>query len=294
MRRVSGGRVLAPFALILCFAALAAPQTPPTGRLTGTVRDPSGAIVRGAVIVATSAQTGSVFWATTNDVGVWVMPSVPGGTYTVSVNAPGFRTATRPDVTVIAGAAETVDVTLQIGLEETLVVTASRYEQQVVSAPATASVISEQAIRDAPTRQMADLLRAVPGMNVVQMSAGQQSVTSRSATGVIPTTQLVLVDGRTAYADFNGLTHWDSIPTDMSEIKQMEVVRGPASAVWGAYALNGVVNIITKPPREMLGTTVTMGVGTFDRSGGAAETDRGALYYVSGTHAQAVNDRWAF
>jgi outer membrane cobalamin receptor len=70
--------------------------------------------------------------------------------------------------------------------------------------------------------------------------------------------------------------------------------RGPASAVWGANALNGVVNIITKSPREMLGTTLSLGIGTFDRSGGAAESNRGALYYLNATHAQALSDRWAF
>jgi outer membrane receptor for ferrienterochelin and colicin len=141
---------------------------------------------------------------------------------------------------------------------------------------------------------MADLLRAVPGMNVAQVSARQLSVISRSATGVMPTTQLVLVDGRTAYADYLGLTACDNVAANIDEIKQMEVIRGPASAVWGAYAMNGVVNIITKPPREMLGTALTLGIGTFDRSGGAAESNRGALYYVSSTHAQALSDRWAF
>ena len=84
------------------------------------------------------------------------------------------------------------------------------------------------------------------------------------------------------------------MPTNLDDVKQVEVIRGPASAVWGAYAMNGVVNIITKPPREMLGTTFTFGIGTFDRSGGVAESNRGSLYYVNATHAQALNDRWAF
>ena len=118
----------------------------------------------------------------------------------------------------------------------------------MINAPATASVIPEQTIRDASTRHMADLLRAVPGINVAQMSARQLNVTSRSATEVLPATQLVLIDGRTAYADYLGLTAWDNVPANIDEIKQMEVIRGPASAVWGAYAMNGVINIITKPP----------------------------------------------
>jgi outer membrane cobalamin receptor len=58
--------------------------------------------------------------------------------------------------------------------------------------------------------------------------------------------------------------------------------------------MNGVINIITTPPREMLGTTFVLGVGTFDHSGGAAESDNGLLYSIAATHAQALNDRWAF
>jgi outer membrane receptor for ferrienterochelin and colicin len=293
MRRTAARCVFSPLAIFLCVASIAGAQARTTGRLTGTVRDPSGAIVQNATIVATNTQTGSVFWATANDAGVWVMPSVPGGSYTVSVDAPRFQTAHR-DITVDAGTAVTVDMTLQIGLREDVLVTASKYEQKVVNAPATASVIPEVAIRDGATRQMADVLRAVPGMNVTQMAARQVNVTSRSATGVLPATQLVLVDGRTAYVDYLGITAWDNVQTNIDDIKQMEVIRGPASAVWGAYALNGVVNIITKSPREMLGTTLTLGVGTFERSGGAAESDRGALYYLNATHAQALSDRWAF
>jgi outer membrane receptor protein involved in Fe transport len=71
-------------------------------------------------------------------------------------------------------------------------------------------------------------------------------------------------------------------------------IRGPASAIWGANAMNGVINIITRPPREVLGTTFAFGIGTFDRSGGVAKSNRGSLYYVNATHAQALNNRWAF
>jgi len=110
----------------------------------------------------------------------------------------------------------------------------------------------------------------------------------------MPSTQLLLIDGRTAYCDYLGGAYWDNVPTSLDDIQQVEVIRGPASAVWGAYALNGVVNIITKPPREILGTTLTLGIGTFDRSGGGADSNRGSLYYVRATHAQALNDRWAF
>jgi iron complex outermembrane receptor protein len=87
---------------------------------------------------------------------------------------------------------------------------------------------------------------------------------------------------------------WDFLPVNLAEIKQVEVIRGPASAVWGANALYGVVNVISKSPREMQGTSVMTGIGTFDRSVGDDDADNGMLVYFSGTHAQAINDRWAF
>ena len=75
-------------------------------------------------------------------------------------------------------------------------------------------------------------------------------MTSRQATNTTATSQLVLVDGRSVYLDFFGLVLWDFLPTNLNDISQIEVVRGPASAVWGANALTGVVNVITKSPRE--------------------------------------------
>jgi iron complex outermembrane receptor protein len=88
-----------------------------------------------------------------------------------------------------------------------------------------------------------------------------------------------------------GFVMWDFLPVNLNEIKQIEVVRGPASAVWGANALYGVVNVITKSPREMQGTSATFGLGTFERANGE---DSGSLWYASATHAQAINDRWDF
>jgi outer membrane receptor protein involved in Fe transport len=92
-----------------------------------------------------------------------------------------------------------------------------------------------------------------------------------------------------------GFVLWDTVPISADEIKQIEVVRGPASAVWGANAVTGIVNIITKPPREAQGTTVTLNGGLFDR-----ECDRcsrsGAGYDYGGgvVVARAPNDRWSY
>ena len=178
--------------------------------------------------------------------------------------------------------------------EETVVVSASRTEQRIVNAPATMSVVTSAQIEGATSQNFAELLRTIPGVNMTQVSARDFNLTSRGATGTLATGQLALLDGRSLYQDFFGFVMWDFLPVNLNEIKQIEVIRGPASAVWGANALNGVVNVITKSPREMQGTSAILGFGTFDRSVPGSDEDSGALWYLSGTHAQAVNDRVAF
>jgi outer membrane receptor protein involved in Fe transport len=156
------------------------------------------------------------------------------------------------------------------------------------------SVITARMIETAPTQNFAELLRSVPGLNITQVSACDINVTSRAPTGTLATGQLALLDGRSLYQDFFGFVMWDFLPVNLNEIKQVEVIRGPAPAVWGANALYGVVNVITKSPREMPGTSVTFGLGMFDRSTGTVDADNGNLVYFSGTHAQIINDRWSF
>ena len=178
--------------------------------------------------------------------------------------------------------------------EEIVVVSGSRTEQKLIDAAPTMSVITGPTIELAPSQSFADLLRSVPGLNITQVSARDVNVTSRAPTGTLATGQLALLDGRSLYQDFFGFVMWDFLPTNLTEIKQIEVIRGPASAVWGANALYGVVNVISKSPREMQGTTVTFGLGAFDRSVDDNDADGGSLVYFSGTHAQAINDRWSF
>ena len=137
--------------------------------------------------------------------------------------------------------------------KETVVVSASKTEQQLVDAPATMTVIGARALAVAPSNNYGDLLRSVPGLNITQISARDVNVNSRSATSSLATSQLAVVDGRSIYQDFFGFTMWDFMPSNLDEIKRIEVIRGPASAVWGANALNGVINVITKSPREMPG-----------------------------------------
>jgi outer membrane receptor protein involved in Fe transport len=185
-----------------------------------------------------------------------------------------------------------------VTFEEQVVVTASRAEGQLINAPAAVSVINTATIESSPAINVGDLLRTVPGMNVTQVSARDVNLTTRGATSTLSTSQLALVDGRSVYLDFFGMVMWDLIPTNPREIKQIEVVRGPASAVWGANAMTGVVNVITRSPRELAGdgggNSVTIGFGGFNRDVTGRDDSAGTLFYVNGAHANAVDDKWSY
>jgi outer membrane receptor protein involved in Fe transport len=177
---------------------------------------------------------------------------------------------------------------------ETVVVTASKVEQQLINVPATVSVVTAETIANAPAQNYGDLLRTLPGVNVAQTSARDINVSTRGATSTLETSQLALLDGRTIYQDFFGFVAWDFLPVDTHEIEQIEIIRGPASAVWGANAMSGVVNVITKTPRQLDGTTVTLGYGAVNRDVPASDLGTGNSYNVNVTHAQILNDRWAY
>ena len=178
---------------------------------------------------------------------------------------------------------------------EVVVVSASKVESTLINAPATMSVVGSEALASAPSQNFGDILRNVPGVNVIQMSARDVNLASRKGTATLETAQLVLLDGRSIYLDFFGLVLWDLVPSNPNDIKQIEVVRGPASAVWGANALSGVVNIITRTPREAPGGSFTLTGGLFDRKcDRCSKKDSGQMYGTSLTYAGAPNDKWSY
>ena len=135
----------------------------------------------------------------------------------------------------------------QAPYEET-VVTASRREQSTLEAPNATTVITAEEIRLSGATTLPDLLRRVPGAEVMALGVGSHNSSFRGFNQRIANKVLVLLDGRTEYQDFLGLTLWQGIPVGLDEIERIEVIRGPGSALYGANAMLGVVNIITRSP----------------------------------------------
>lgn len=287
--------------LLFCIFNIATAQAQTAGSLSGSVTDESGGALPGVTV--TVMKGSSVQTVYTDVDGKFSTAGLAAGMYDVRFELNGFITIEKTDVDPAAGP---VVVSLKPGgLAELVVVSASRVETSLINAPATMSVVSSDTLAAAPAANYGDVLRQVPGINVIQTSARDINITSRQTTSTLATSQLALLDGRSIYLDFFGFIAWDFLPVNFDEIKQIEVIRGPASAVWGANAQTGVVNIISKSPREMQGTSVVFSGGSVNRdvdkpaippppSLTPKSEGSGSLWGVNVSHAQAINDMWSF
>ena len=143
------------------------------------------------------------------------------------------------------------------------VLSASRLPEPLHEAPGAVTVLDRDFIRATGYRDVARLLRLVPGMQVGQERGHAQWVTYHGLGSDYPTEIQVLIDGRSVFApsSFGGV-NWSGLPLTVEEIERIEVVRGTNSNAYGANAFLGVVNIITRHSRQAPGTTVQMNAGT--------------------------------
>lgn len=131
--------------------------------------------------------------------------------------------------------------------EET-VVAASRRSQSALEAPASVTIITGDEVRASGLESLPELLRRVPGAEVMALGLSSHDVSFRGFNQRVSNKVLVLIDGRPEYQDYLGLTLWPAIPIAPEEIERIEVIRGPGSAMYGSNAMLGVVNIITRAP----------------------------------------------
>ena len=115
-----------------------------------------------------------------------------------------------------------------------------------------------------------DLLRLVPGLEVARLDAHSWAITSRGFNDRTGNKLLVLIDGRSVYTPLNSGVFWDVQDMLLEDIERIEVIRGPGGTLWGANAVNGVINIITKKAKDTQGALVTYGGGTEDLALGGA------------------------
>ena len=234
------------------------PTSAPSAQIHGVVRGLFGAPLENIQVTLTPPETGRTTVTDAN--GEFRFDSLPRGPYRLDVHGDGLRALTQT-VAVEPGAQREISFEMLPAFAATAIVTASRGSDSLVSAPASVSVIGREEIETSAAETAAELLRGAPGVSFTQIGARDVNVTLRNSTGVLANSTLVMVDGRSINQPFYGAVFWDVMTVTNSELSQIEILSSPASAVWGANALSGAINIRTKSPRELKGLRGHLGFG---------------------------------
>ena len=185
-------------------------------------------------------------------------------TYSNGMTQEMFASETNPQaIPVIEGATSKGEKTtgvktqwesLEIFSKEDVVVSASRREQKLSESPSTISVLTQDDIENYGSESLADILRIVPGLNMMRITTADAEISIRGFNREGSNKILTMVDGRSVYIDLFGMTFWEFLPVSVHDIKRIEVIRGPGSTMYGANAFSGVVSIFTKGGEDIKGS----------------------------------------
>ena len=176
----------------------------------------------------------------------------------------------------------------QLSLEELgniKVTSVSKEPEQVRKTPAAIFVITQEDIRRSGATSIPEVLRLAPGVDVARVDSDHWSVGIRGFGGVLASKILVLIDGRSVYTPLYAGVYWQEQNVMLEDIDRIEIIRGPGGTIWGANAVDGVINIITKSAKDTQGTLVTAGTGNIDEATVAARyggKSHGVNYRVYG------------
>jgi len=154
----------------------------------------------------------------------------------------------------------------ELSLQELLdvqVISVSKHAEPLRHAAAAITVVTGDELRRAGTRTLAQALRLVPGIQVARTNAHSYTVTSRGFSG---DKLEVLLDGRSVYSPLTSTVFWDVLDTSLDDVDRIEVIRGPGGTLWGANAVNGVINIVTRHSKDTVGNTLRAGSGSEERA----------------------------
>lgn len=151
---------------------------------------------------------------------------------------------------------EMLDLDLS-SLMQIQITSAGRKEQNLADVPAAVYVIDQEDIKNSGATYIPELLRLVPGLQVARISSGKWAIASRGFNGTFSNKLLVQIDGRSVYSPAYSGVYWDMQTVILEDIERIEVIRGPGATLWGANAVNGVINIITRPASDTIGLLVS-------------------------------------
>ena len=162
------------------------------------------------------------------------------------------------------GADDALEEELKYLQAETYVITASRIPENIKKTASSVTVITDKEIRQMGARNLADVLQTVPGMNYYYHYTGTHEVNTRGLPDTGSARLLIMINSHALNESFTGGATWTHDTLMLDNIKRIEVMRGPGSALYGANAFAGVVNLITKDGEDIDGWEVTVGGGSFD------------------------------
>ncbi len=164
-----------------------------------------------------------------------------------------------------------VDLT-ELGIEELMqieVTSVSKKSQLLPQAAAAVFVLTQEDLRRSGVSTIPEALRMVPGINVAQLDGNKWAISARGFNHLYADKLLVLIDGRSGYSPLFSGVHWEVQDTLLEDIERIEVIRGPGTTLWGANAVNGVVNIITKSASETQGNLLSATAGSYEHAIGS-------------------------
>jgi iron complex outermembrane receptor protein len=265
-------------ALLLSTAPVAIANAQEVGTVTGSV---TRAADGGALSSVSVSVAGLGISTITNNDGRYTLRRVPAGQQTIVFRWLGYA-PTDVQVVVEAGSTVTADAALEavvVSLGEIVVQGASRGPERIVEAPAAISVVPQEVLHNvAVTGQAPMALQTVPGVDIVQSGVNDFNVNARGFNSTLNRRVLTLQDGRDLAIAFLGSQEWNGMTQSTDDLGKVEMVRGPGSALYGANAFSGVINITTPEAREVVGSKLTV-------AGGELETFR-----VDGRHASLLAD----
>lgn len=175
-------------------------------------------------------------------------------------------------------------------LQEVEVTSVSRKEESLLDAPSAVYVLTDRDILRSGARSIPEALRMVPGLNLGRINANKWAISARGFNSRFANKLLVMIDGRTVYTPVFSGVYWDAQDTLLEDIDRIEVVRGPGATLWGANAVNGVINILTKDARDTQGVLMTAAFGTEEHGfGGLRYGGKLAESWFYRVYAKAFN-----
>jgi len=261
--------LLAKFIILVVLLANTLAQSTDSS-LTGKVKDPAGAVVAGATIVLLNTNTGLRREVVTNVNGEFIYELLPEGNYVVTVKRDGFAQVDLKDVILKPNELRALNIELKVeGVGDVITVTpdadyirpnantATKTDTPIFLTPASISVVSSQLIQDRRVQRIEEVLQTVPGISVTSTRITTQNLDSRG------------FNARQSGNNFrNGLRFIvnSNLAPEITNIDRYEVLKGPASVLYGTGGLGGIINVVTKRPEENKKSfyDIDLSVGSFD------------------------------